>query len=242
MSDNGNKIELSGIFSEGYGIIPKKLMRSKDIGIYEKAVLAYMLSYTGGGNECFPSYERISDELGISKMTVSKSIKRIIATGFIRKEKLYPNDPLKHNNKYILTFLDSTPSVLTTVQQTDSRSKSRVPSQYTTFTSNNNTTNNNSNNNNIKRKALIPPTLTELQTYITDKKYNVDAKYFLEYYTESDWHDANGNKVRNWKQKVITWHGRNKVRPRDNQVRTISDAERIKAKNQKIYEELKWRE
>lgn len=137
MSD-GNKIELSGIFSEGYGIIPKKLMRSKDIGVYEKVITAYMLSYTGGGNECFPSYKRIADDLNISEPTIAKSIKRLVEKGYIRKEKLYPEDRLKHNNKYILSFVDT--PILNEVK---SHATPDLAPRHATFSSNNNSINNN---------------------------------------------------------------------------------------------------
>ncbi len=156
MAQEGNRIELSGIFSEGYGIIPKKLMRSK-LKIHEKAVLAYMLSYTGGGCECFPSYERIAADMQISKSTVAKIIKKITESGYIRKERLYPNDPMKHNNKYVLTFLNGNGNgngsaivphaVPSTVREADVHSSNGGLPLSATRTSNNNIINNNRINN-----------------------------------------------------------------------------------------------
>ena len=54
-------------------------------------------------------------------------------------------------------------------------------------------------------KRFIPPTLEEVQKYCQERKNNVDAKKFFDYFTASDWVDAKGNPVRNWKQKIITW-------------------------------------
>lgn len=54
-------------------------------------------------------------------------------------------------------------------------------------------------------KRFIPPTLEEVQIYCKSRKNNVDAQKFFDYFTASDWVDAKGNKVRNWKQKIITW-------------------------------------
>ena len=56
-----------------------------------------------------------------------------------------------------------------------------------------------------KSKTFVPPTLEEVQAYCKERKNNVDPKKFFDYFTASDWVDAKGNKVRNWKQKVITW-------------------------------------
>ena len=54
-------------------------------------------------------------------------------------------------------------------------------------------------------KRFIPPTLEEVEKYCKDRNNAVDAKKFFDYFTASDWVDAKGNPVRNWKQKIITW-------------------------------------
>ena len=58
---------------------------------------------------------------------------------------------------------------------------------------------------NRQRKRFVPPTLEEVQAYCLERKNNVDAKKFYDYYTASNWYDGKGNKVKSWKQKVITW-------------------------------------
>lgn len=56
-----------------------------------------------------------------------------------------------------------------------------------------------------KRKRFTPPTLQECRDYAREKCPSVDADRFFAYYSEGGWHDAKGNPVRNWKQKMITW-------------------------------------
>ena len=58
------------------------------------------------------------------------------------------------------------------------------------------------------RKPFTPPTLDEVKAYISEHHYNVDAKKFYDYFTVSGWVDKKGDPVLNWKQKVITWSGR----------------------------------
>lgn len=55
------------------------------------------------------------------------------------------------------------------------------------------------------RKKFTPPTLEEIQAYIQEKNLNVDAQYFYEYFDTGNWIDSKGNKVKNWKQKCLTW-------------------------------------
>lgn len=54
---------------------------------------------------------------------------------------------------------------------------------------------------------FVPPTLQEIQSYIKEKGYQVDAKKFYDYFTEGKWRDSEDKPVRNWKQKIITWSG-----------------------------------
>lgn len=61
-----------------------------------------------------------------------------------------------------------------------------------------------------EQKQFKPPTLEEIQSYCKERKNNVDAKKFYDYYSAAKWCDAKGDKVKSWKQKVITWEGRNK--------------------------------
>lgn len=155
-----NSIELGGIFSEGYGVIPKKLMRlklndkiGKQKGKNVKLVLAYMLSYTGSGNQCFPAIRTIAEDLEISTDTVVDAIKNACKLGLISKSQMYPSDPLKHNHKYILEFLTSDSNI----DVRESRITCDDGSNYVvqTFEQNNNSINNNSINN---RSGFIHPT------------------------------------------------------------------------------------
>ena len=57
------------------------------------------------------------------------------------------------------------------------------------------------------RAPFVPPTFDEVKAYCQERKNDVDPKKFYDYFTESQWVDSKGNKVRNWKQKVISWEG-----------------------------------
>ena len=60
---------------------------------------------------------------------------------------------------------------------------------------------------NGKRKTFIPPTFEEVEKYVLEKKLKVNAKKFYDYFTEGNWIDSKGNKVKSWKQKILTWNG-----------------------------------
>lgn len=60
-----------------------------------------------------------------------------------------------------------------------------------------------------KRSEFIPPTLEEVIAYCEERNNNVDPKRFYDYFDTSDWYDSKGNKVKSWKQKIITWESNN---------------------------------
>lgn len=65
---------------------------------------------------------------------------------------------------------------------------------------------NNKKLNNKKEIYKEKPTLEEIKDYCLNVRHNkVDYKKFYDYFTEGNWVDSKGNKVKNWKQKIITW-------------------------------------
>ena len=60
---------------------------------------------------------------------------------------------------------------------------------------------------NKNKKEFVPPTLDEVKKYVSDRELKVDAKQFYNYFTEGNWIDSKGNKVKSWKQKILTWNG-----------------------------------
>lgn len=67
--------------------------------------------------------------------------------------------------------------------------------------------------NNKKSSHFVPPTIDEIKSYCQERKNDVDFKKFFDYFQTSNWVDSKGVKVKNWKQKIITWEGRGTVKP-----------------------------
>jgi hypothetical protein len=63
-----------------------------------------------------------------------------------------------------------------------------------------------------KHKVFVPPTFEEVLKYAKEKGREDLAKEFFDYFTVGDWIDSQGTKVKNWKQKFLTWVSRNPVK------------------------------
>lgn len=71
----------------------------------------------------------------------------------------------------------------------------------------NNTSNNNTsiNKKEIYKERFKKPSYEEVKEYCLQRNNNIDPKRFLDFYEVNNWTDSNGNKVKSWKQKIITW-------------------------------------
>lgn len=56
-----------------------------------------------------------------------------------------------------------------------------------------------------------PPTLDQLKEYHSKMKMTFDVMKFYNYFTEGEWVDSHGNKVINWKQKMVSWQNKEKL-------------------------------
>lgn len=58
-----------------------------------------------------------------------------------------------------------------------------------------------------KRTRFIPPTVDEVRAYCQENGYQVNAEYFVDYYTANGWM-AGKNKMKNWQSAVRNWNRR----------------------------------
>lgn len=60
-----------------------------------------------------------------------------------------------------------------------------------------------------KAQEFVPPTPEEVEAHARSKGYEIDGKYFCEWYEAAGWRTKSGTKMTNWKQAVIGWCHRN---------------------------------
>lgn len=70
-----------------------------------------------------------------------------------------------------------------------------------------------------KPKVFVPPSFEEVAVYAKKKGREDLSSEFFEYFSEGDWIDSKGNPVLNWKQKFLTWCGRNEKKTPQTQER-----------------------
>lgn len=92
-----NKLKITGINSNGFGIIAKLVMQDRNLSLGAKGVYAYFCSYAGAGNICFPSRKKMCYDLGISQDTLGKYLKELIKSSYVSCEQIKENGKFSHN-------------------------------------------------------------------------------------------------------------------------------------------------
>lgn len=76
--------------------------------------------------------------------------------------------------------------------------------------------------NNPKRKRFVKPTLSEIEQYCIERKNNVNAEQFFDYYESNGW-KVGKNSMKDWKAAVRTWE-RNEYRKPNSKKNSKEDA------------------
>lgn len=75
----------------------------------------------------------------------------------------------------------------------------------------NNTSINNTSKKEIYKERFVKPTLEEVKEYCLERNNNIDAQYFIDYYTKIGWvYGKNRIPIKDWKSCIRTWENNNK--------------------------------
>ena len=87
----------------------------------------------------------------------------------------------------------------------------------------NDNVNANVNGNVNANKRFTPPSLEDVIAYCDERKNNVNAQRFYDYYNIAGWKDSKGNPVKNWKQKMIANWESKAVKPEQTDIIPVYD-------------------
>lgn len=201
--------------------IPKEIWLADDIGWTAKLLLVEIDSLAQQG-ECFAGNEYFAKFFGLSKDRISKIVKELKNKGYIEVQLVYKNGT-KQIEKRVITTRGYRRKQLGGIGENN----------YTPIGENaedNNTTIINTINNkrDSKGKAarFTPPAREEVQAYIVENNFNVDAERFIDYYTANGW-QVGKNKMKDWRATVRNWHRREQGNKQDKPRVEIWDADSL---------------
>lgn len=200
--------------------IPIEIWENEHLSIQEKVVLAEIDSFCSRYESCYASNEHFAKFIGVSTRRIRDILKSLEDKHLIEREVIY-----KKGTKEIEKRFLRLPYPLGRKLPHPAEENFPTPTEE-------NCPENNTSMNNTKegiymgakphkpRKQFVPPTLEEVEAYMSDKGYhNFNAKQFVDYYESGNWRMSNGKKVSDWKRCCTTWEYSNKRRsstPKEN--------------------------
>ena len=91
-------MKLNGNFT----IIPNEFINDLRIDVYEFRILCYLMKLSGCNSSCYPSYETIARETGMSLSKAKNGIKNLIEYGIITKENREKKSGGAASNLYVV--------------------------------------------------------------------------------------------------------------------------------------------
>lgn len=197
------------INSQGFGTVPKLVMQDRSLNIISKVIYAYLCSFTGAGDSCFPSRDKVCYDLNINKDTFTKYRNELISKGYIKVEMQRDESRKFLHNVYILcdTVQPRPTSPCPTPPDTVTPDMVKPDTINNSIKSNNIKSNSNNNSHARsprERKPFVPPTVEEVAAYCRERGNTVDPETFVDFYTGKGWM-VGKNKMADWKAAVRTW-------------------------------------
>ncbi len=179
-----------------FAVIPANVRYDKDLKDKAKLLYGEIVALSNQYGYCYASNKYFANLYGVTTTTISLLIKNLIDKGYIESEIIYKEGTKEILNRYLKIFKEG----------------------YLKNLKHNNTSINNKENNNINiitKERFKKPTLEEVKEYCKQRNSSVDPETFYEYFETGGWIDSKGNKVKNWKQKIITWENNRKPKESD---------------------------
>lgn len=190
-----------------YAIIPANIRYDESLPPNAKLLYGEITALCNAEGYCWASNQYFADLYGVSHFTISRWINVLVSRGYITSQIVYKNGTKQIDKRYIqIRQYPIDENINTPIDE-------KVKDNNTSLNTTSNTSNKYKDDSPAKppeepkQKQFKPPTIEEVQAYCKERKNNVDAQRFFDFYNAADWYDSNGDKVRSWKQKVITWEG-----------------------------------
>lgn len=110
-------LQVQGINSKGFGLIPKLVMQDNRLTIHAKAIYSYFCTYAGAGKTAFPRATKIIKDLRISKNAYYTHFKLLKEYGYIKTEQKHVDGRLSHNIYTLMELIPEQSTLQSTTKQ-----------------------------------------------------------------------------------------------------------------------------
>jgi hypothetical protein len=172
-----------------YSIIPASVRYDKRLTPNAKLLYAEITSLCNMNGQCFATNDYFAKLFCVSKVSISKWISQLVEYGYISSVINYKDGSKEILNRYLTILNDPIKEKFNTPIKEKFKDNNTTNVEY---------------NNNITYNNKCKPTLEEVKQYCFERKNNVDAEKWFDYYTSNGW-KVGRNTMKDWKAAVRTW-------------------------------------
>jgi hypothetical protein len=176
-----------------YAILSAEVRYDNRLRPNTKLMYAEITALCNMNGKCFATNKYFAKLYNVGKGSISGYIKELIKYGYIETEYTYKPDSKEIEYRYIKILKGGI--------------SNKDKGVYQEIEQNNTTNNNNNISYNNNKKRFKKPTFIEVDLYCADRKNNVDANAFIDFYESKNWMIGK-NKMKDWKACVRTWERR----------------------------------
>ena len=202
-----------------YAIISAEVRYDENLTANAKLLYAEITALLNMNGECFATNKYFSSLYKKSIVTISKWISELVSNGYVSTYYTYKGGTKEIDRRYIRILKGG-------IKENE---KGGIKEN---FKDNNTSINTNTTYSNNKGR-FKKPTIEEISNYCIERKNNIDAETFYDFYESKDW-KIGKNKMKAWKACVRTWEKRNTSKPKG-----ISKIHQHLQKNINVKEKLK---
>ena len=178
-----------------YTVIDNSILEDKELSLKAKGMLCLMLSLPDYWDFTISGLTKRSRD---GKSSVMATLNELEDAGYFRRIQIKENGKYA-GIEYIVSETKMTDFPYSENQHTENED---TENQYKVNTIKSNTIKTNTN------KRFIAPSIEEVQEYIDENGYSVDAERFIDYYTSNGWM-VGKNHMKDWKATVRNWERKN---------------------------------
>ena len=204
-----------------YAILSAEVRYDENLTANAKLLYAEITALLNMNGECFATNKYFSNLYKKSIVTVSKWVSELVSNGYITTYYTYKGGTKEIDRRYISILKGGIKE----------NKKGGIKENFK-----DNNTSINTNTMYINNKGLFnKPTIIEIAEYCNERKNNIDAETFYDFYESKDWKIGKYNKMKDWKACVRTWEKRKTT----NSNNGISKIHQHLQKNMNVKEKLK---
>ena len=194
-----------------YAIIPADVRYSKKLTPNAKLLYAEITALCNMNGKCTASTKYFCRLYEVSRSSIQNWLKLLEDNSYITRDVKYKQGSREIESRYIK--LVETPSLKN-------------------YTDNTNINIINTNLTDSNKKAFFKkPTFDEVNNYCLERNNNIDPEAFIAFYESKGWM-VGSNKMKNWKQAMITWEKREAKKPKtmsklDAQINAWQEAKKL---------------